>query len=155
MVPVNARQRLAVLGMVGLLGLGGAVAAVALRPAPTTTATLPAATPPATMEAVRRATSLAAANVGITNRGQLIDGGIVNVPESGYASKTGEWIIEGHGVEPDIEVDNDPQSVIAGKDPQLERGIAEVMAKLKQPVKLPGKPAPPVKTINNRQTSKN
>ena len=68
--------------------------------------------------------------VGITNRGQLIDGGVVNVPESGFASKTGEWIIEGYGVDPDIEVDNDPQSVIAGKDPQLERAIAEVMAKL-------------------------
>jgi tricorn protease len=92
--------------------------------------------------------------VGITNRGQLIDGGVVNVPESGFASKTGEWIIEGYGVDPDIEVDNDPPSVIAGKDPQLERAIAEVMAKLKQPVKLPPKPAPPVKTINTRQTSK-
>ena len=92
--------------------------------------------------------------VGITNRGMLIDGGVVNVPESGFASKNGEWIIEGYGVDPDIEVDNDPQSVIAGKDPQLERAIAEVMARLKQPVKLPGKPAPPVKTINNRHTSK-
>ena len=92
--------------------------------------------------------------VGITNRGQLIDGGVVNVPESGFASKAGEWIIEGYGVDPDIEIDNDPQSVIAGKDPQLERGIAEVMAKLKSPVKLPPKPAPPVKTINNRSTSK-
>ena len=85
--------------------------------------------------------------VGITNRGQLIDGGTVNVPESGFASKNGEWIIEGYGVDPDIEVDNDPQSVINGKDPQLERAITEIMAKLKQPVKLPGKPAPPVKTI--------
>lgn len=92
--------------------------------------------------------------VGITNRGQLIDGGQVNVPESGFASKAGEWIIEGYGVDPDIEVDNDPQSVIAGKDPQLERAISEVMAKLKSPVKLPPKPAPPVKTINNRSTSK-
>ncbi|MGH9956295.1 MAG: hypothetical protein ACREBC_04080, partial [Pyrinomonadaceae bacterium] len=45
-----------------------------------------------------------------------------------------------------IEVDNDPKSVLAGKDPQLERGISEVMAKLKQPVKLPPKPAGPVKT---------
>jgi tricorn protease len=92
--------------------------------------------------------------VGITNRGQLIDGGTVNVPESGFASKTGQWIIEGYGVDPDIEVDNDPQSVIAGKDPQLERAIVEAMAKLKEPVKLPPKPAPPVKTINSRQTSK-
>ncbi|HEX7333233.1 MAG TPA: S41 family peptidase [Pyrinomonadaceae bacterium] len=92
--------------------------------------------------------------VGIGNRGPLIDGGVVSVPESGYASKTGEWVIEGHGVDPDIEVDNDPQSVIAGKDPQLERAIAETMAKLKQPVKLPAKPAPPIKTIDNRRTSR-
>jgi len=69
-------------------------------------------------------------------------------------NKNGEWIIEGYGVDPDIEVDNDTQSVIAGKDPQLERAIAEVMTKLKQPVKLPGKPAPPVKTIDSRQTSR-
>ncbi len=82
--------------------------------------------------------------------GQLIDGGVVNVPESGLASKNGEWIIEGYGVDPDIEVDNDPQSVINGKDPQLERAISEVMARLKNPVKLPPKPAPPVKTIDSR-----
>jgi tricorn protease len=92
--------------------------------------------------------------VGITNRGQLIDGGSVNVPEFGFTNKEGEWIIEGYGVDPDIEVDQDPQAVINGKDPQLERAIAEVMARLKQPVKLPPKPAPPVKTINNRSTSK-
>jgi len=92
--------------------------------------------------------------VGITNRGQLIDGGSVNVPESGFASKNGEWIIEGYGVDPDIEVDNDPQSVINGKDPQLERAIAEIMNKLKTPTKLPGKPAPPVKTINSSATSR-
>jgi tricorn protease len=92
--------------------------------------------------------------VGITNRGTLIDGGVVNVPEFGFASRNGEWIIEGYGVDPDIEVDNDPQSLLAGKDPQLERAIAEVMAKLKSPVKLPGKPAPPIKTIKDATTSR-
>jgi tricorn protease len=92
--------------------------------------------------------------VGISNRGMLIDGGGVSVPESGFASKNGEWIIEGYGVDPDIEVDNDPQSVIAGKDPQLERAITEIMAKLKTPVKLPGKPAPPVKTISGDSTTR-
>jgi tricorn protease len=85
--------------------------------------------------------------VGIQNRGPLIDGGTIFVPGSGLANKNGEWIIEGYGVDPDIEVDNDPKSEIEGKDPQLERGIAEVMARLKQPVKLPAKPAGPVKTI--------
>jgi tricorn protease len=85
--------------------------------------------------------------VGITNRGALIDGGTINVPESGLTNKNGEWIIEGYGVDPDIEVDNDPKSVLDGHDPQLERGIAEIMARLKTPTKLPGRPAPPVKTI--------
>lgn len=84
--------------------------------------------------------------IGISNRGALIDGGAVFVPGSAFASKDGQWIIEGHGVDPDIEVDNDPRSEIEGRDPQLERGIAEVMAKLKNPVKLPPRPPAPVKT---------
>ncbi len=85
--------------------------------------------------------------VGIQGRGALIDGGQVFVPGSALANAKGEYIIEGYGVDPDIEVDNDPASEVAGRDPQLERGIAEVMARLKNPVKVPGKPAPPVKTI--------
>jgi tricorn protease len=85
-------------------------------------------------------------SVGITNHGQLIDGGTVNVPEFGFANLKGEWIIEGHGVDPDIEVDNDPRSVIEGKDPQLERGVAELLKKLKEkPVVWPKRPADPVK----------
>ncbi|QYO67235.1 S41 family peptidase [Leptolyngbya sp. 7M] len=86
--------------------------------------------------------------VGITNRGNLIDGGVVNVPEFALANTKGEYIIEGYGVDPDIEVDNDPRSVIAGRDPQLERGIAEVMKKLTSPVRLPGRPADPNRNKN-------
>ena len=84
--------------------------------------------------------------VGISGRGTLIDGGQVSVPESGMASRMGQWIIEGYGVDPDIEVDNDPKSVIGGRDPQLERAVAELMQKIdKMPTKLPQKPAGPVK----------
>ena len=79
--------------------------------------------------------------------GVMIDGGTIYVPESATASAKGEWVIEGHGVDPDIEVDNDPKSVIAGKDPQLERAIAEVMKQLQaHPAKLPTRPAAPIKT---------
>jgi tricorn protease len=86
--------------------------------------------------------------VGINNRGPLIDGGSVFVPGSALANSKGQWVIEGYGVDPDIEVDNDPQSEMAGRDPQLERGIAELMAKIKDhPTKLPARPAAPVKTI--------
>jgi tricorn protease len=76
----------------------------------------------------------------------LIDGGGVSVPEFGMTNLRGEWVIEGYGVDPDIEVENDPKSVIAGRDPQLERATQEVMKRLTTPVKLPPKPAPPVKT---------
>ena len=86
--------------------------------------------------------------VGISNRGGLIDGGNVFVPGSALANNKGQWIIEGYGVDPDIEVENDPQSLIAGHDPQLERSIAELMAKIKDhPTKLPARPAAPIKTI--------
>jgi tricorn protease len=85
--------------------------------------------------------------VGISGTGTLIDGGTVFVPLAGTNAATGEWIIEGYGVDPDIEVDNDPQSVIAGRDPQLERGIEEVLRMIEEnPKKLPERPADPVKT---------
>lgn len=84
--------------------------------------------------------------VGIQGRGALIDGGNIFVPGSGLTDENGNWVIEGYGVDPDIDVDNDPKSEIEGRDPQLERGISEVMLRLKTPVKLPPKPAGPVKT---------
>lgn len=85
--------------------------------------------------------------VGITNRGPLVDGGMVNVPEFGNANAQGQWDMEGYGVDPDIVVENDPKSVIEGRDPQLERAVAEVMDRIrKNPKKLPTRPPDPVKT---------
>jgi tricorn protease len=85
--------------------------------------------------------------VGISGRGPLIDGGRAYVPEAGTNAVDGSWVIEGHGVDPDILVENDPRSVIEGRDPQLERGVAEVLKAMEaQPMKLPARPADPVKT---------
>jgi tricorn protease len=85
--------------------------------------------------------------VGITNRGTLIDGGVVNVPEFATASAEGEYIVEGYGVDPDIVVENDPRSEIAGRDPQLERGVQEVLRLMREnPKRYPDRPADPVKT---------
>jgi tricorn protease len=85
--------------------------------------------------------------VGITDHGPLIDGGSVNVPEFGTNGATGEWIIEGHGVDPDIVIENDPVSVLAGRDPQLERAVQEVLRLMaERPRHLPRRPADPVKT---------
>jgi tricorn protease len=77
----------------------------------------------------------------------LVDGGSVFVPRSATNDVDGNYIIEGIGVEPDIEVENDPRSVIEGRDPQLERAVAEIMASIeREPKHLPQRPADPVKT---------
>ncbi len=86
--------------------------------------------------------------VGISGRGPLIDGGEVMVPLSATNDENGKYIIEGKGVTPDIEVDNDPKSVLQGKDLQLQRGIEEVLRRIEiDPKTLPTKrPDDPVKT---------
>ena len=85
--------------------------------------------------------------VGISGRGPLIDGGRVFVPESGTNDVDGHWVIEGYGVDPDIVVENDPKSVIAGRDPQLERAVAELIKAMDaNPMTLPARPPDPVKT---------
>jgi tricorn protease len=85
--------------------------------------------------------------VGITDHGPLLDGGSVFVPEFGAADAGGRWMIEGRGVEPDIVVEQDPIEVLHGRDPQLERGVAELMNLLPAvPSGLPVRPAPPIKT---------
>jgi tricorn protease len=77
----------------------------------------------------------------------LMDGGSVFVPRSATNDTEGNYIIEGHGVEPDIEVENDPKSVIEGRDPQLERAVTEVLAAMERdPRVLPSRPPDPVKT---------
>ena len=70
--------------------------------------------------------------IGITGCPGLIDGGSITVPTFGIYSTKGEWIIEGHGVDPDIAVVDDPSLMAKGGDPQLERAIDEVMKSLKK-----------------------
>ena len=85
--------------------------------------------------------------VGISGHGPLIDGGTVYVPEFASASADGRWIIEGKGVAPDIEVEQDPRAVIEGHDPQLERAVEEILKRLPaEPRTFPKRPAPPDKT---------
>jgi tricorn protease len=85
--------------------------------------------------------------VGISGHGPLIDGGTIFVPEFASADLKGNYVIEGHGVDPDIVVEKEPKAVLSGHDPQLERGVAEVMKMMQQnPKKLPTRAADPVKT---------
>ena len=75
----------------------------------------------------------------------LIDGGSIYIPNYG-AFSDGKWIIEGYGATPDIEVDQDPNAVMAGKDPQLDKAIEVLRAKIaKEPVSKPATPPFPNK----------
>ena len=85
--------------------------------------------------------------VGIYGRAPLIDGGSVNVPEAGSADPEGNWVIEGYGVDPDIEVTNLPRDILEGRDPQLAKAVELLLEKLAEdPRTLPGRPADPIKT---------
>ena len=85
--------------------------------------------------------------IGITSHGPLMDGGDIRVPQFATNDLEGNWIIEGHGVDPDIVVENDPESLIAGRDPQLERGIEEILRLIREdPPRRPTRPPDPVRT---------
>ncbi len=70
--------------------------------------------------------------IGISGGPQLIDGGGVTTPNLALYGLDGEWLIEGHGVEPDVEVVEDPTALAKGVDPQLERAIEEVLRLLEE-----------------------
>lgn len=71
--------------------------------------------------------------VGIRQSLPIVDGGYLNKPEFGPYSKDGKnWPVEGHGVDPDIVVDNDPWKEFSGVDQQLDRAIEEILLELKE-----------------------
>ncbi len=82
--------------------------------------------------------------IGIGGHRPLTDGGYLYVPGGGSYSMEGEWIMENVGVAPDIEIEQDPQMVMKGRDPQLEKAIDMVLEKIRtEPKTLPPKPGPP------------
>jgi tricorn protease len=81
----------------------------------------------------------------------FVDGGAITNPRGGYFSLEGDWGIENVGIAPDIEVEQTPKEVLAGRDPQLERAVQEALALLaKNPVKLLAEPPPPVRVRRPR-----
>lgn len=62
---------------------------------------------------------------------QLVDGGVTTQPEFSFWFHDVGWAVENYGTDPDIEVEITPQDYEAERDPQLDRGIKEVMASLK------------------------
>jgi tricorn protease len=79
--------------------------------------------------------------IGISGVPALIDGGGVTVPTFHMYSPQGKWFAEGHGVDPDIEVVDDPGLMPKGQDPQLDRAIQEVLRRLaEKPAAKPNRP---------------
>ena len=81
--------------------------------------------------------------VGISGSLPYMDGTDIRVPFfTNYDAKTGQWIVENHGVDPDILIDNDPIREQSGTDQQLEKAIEVALEQLKERKPLPGVPEP-------------
>jgi len=80
--------------------------------------------------------------VGISGNPGLVDGGGVTAPTFAYYDRDGTWGIEGHGVDPDIEVIDDPARMRDGADPQLDAAIALMLEELQKNPYLPPKRPP-------------
>jgi len=79
--------------------------------------------------------------IGPATRHALVDGGSYTAPEGRFFDPGQKWFAEGHGVDPDIAVVDDPGAMAKGGDPQLEAAVAEVMGRL--PASPPAEPKPP------------
>ena len=84
--------------------------------------------------------------VGILNRQTTIDNGSVEQSNNAFYGREGKWLIENHGADPDVLVDNDPASAMAGRDAQLEKAIQVILENIKKnPFKFPPTPQYPKK----------
>jgi tricorn protease len=80
--------------------------------------------------------------VATSDQAPFVDGGSLVAPRLGFFDRDGNWAVENVGTPPDIEVENFPREVIAGRDPQLERAVAEALRLLREnPVVLKKEPA--------------
>ncbi len=83
---------------------------------------------------------------GILNGQTTIDNGRVEQSNNGFYGHDDKWLVENHGADPDILIDNDPASVMEGKDPQLDKAIETVLQQIKEhPFTFPKQPPYPVK----------
>jgi len=83
----------------------------------------------------------------------LVDRGIATAAETGVFGPDGDWLIEGHGVDPDIVVDNMPHATFAGSDTQLDSAIKYLQEQIRlHPVPVPTAPKYPDKSFKPRGT---
>jgi tricorn protease len=84
----------------------------------------------------------------LSSSNRLSDGGIARAPMSGVYGPEREWLIEGHGVVPDIVVDNLPHATFKGQDAQLDAGIEHLLEEIrKDPREVPAPPPYPNKSF--------
>lgn len=86
---------------------------------------------------------------------RLVDNGIASAAETGVFGPENKWLIEGHGVEPDITIDNLPYETYKGKDAQLEFAIDYLQKAIKaSPVTVPKVPAYPDKSFDYKKQAR-
>jgi tricorn protease len=79
---------------------------------------------------------------------RLVDKGIASAAEYGVYGPEGKWLIEGHGVDPDVVVDNAPHATFGGEDSQLQKAIDYLQEEIRQrPVTVPPPPPHPDKSF--------
>lgn len=84
----------------------------------------------------------------LTSSNRLVDGGIATAAEFGVYGPEGEWLIEGHGVEPDLVVDNLPHATFRGEDAQLDAAIEFLEERIRRdPPEIPEAPPYPDKSF--------
>lgn len=82
--------------------------------------------------------------VGMSGNAGLVDGGYIAVPRFGIYNEDEQWIIEGTGVSPDIEVVDRPEQLAKGVDPCIEKAVEVLLKELQEnPVKKVNAPTPP------------
>lgn len=86
--------------------------------------------------------------VWLSGANRLTDNGIARAPMNGVYGPEGKWLIENHGLDPDIVVDNPPHATFLGQDAQLDAAIAYLQAEIKKdPRAVPKPPAYPDKSF--------
>ena len=90
--------------------------------------------------------------VGMSGNAGLVDGGYISVPQFGIYDENEQWIIEGVGVSPDIEVVDRPEQLAKGIDPSIEKAVEILLKQLQEnPVKKVNPPSPPDRSKWNEQ----
>ena len=92
----------------------------------------------------------------LSGANRLSDNGLARAPMMGVYGDNGKWLIEGHGFEPDIEVDNLPHATFNGQDAQLDAAIKHLQKLIKEdPREVPAPPAYPDKSFINNKKKEN